>query len=458
MIPHWIPYLGRAVDFGLQPVDFLAESRKKYGDVFTFIMCGRKLTFALGTEGNNFVLNAKHTHVNAEEAYRSLTKPVFGEGVVYDCPNHLLMEQKKFAKDGLSFDALRTYVDYIVEETRDYFARWDKNSDVGVVDQALAELIIMTASRCLMGKEIRAQLDETVADIYHDLDNGFQPINFLFNYLPLPSYRKRDEAHVKMRDLFLRIIQNRRKTNDMSNQDLLQTFMDAQYKDGKKMTDKEVAHMMIAVLMAGQHTSSTTTTWLIMHLARDPKLRAQLYEEQKTVFGEELGPLTFDGLNKCTLLDSVLKEVLRIHPPIVAIFRKVSKPIAFPNSNIVIPAGHYLCSSPFVTQVSEEHYEKPLEFDPSRWLKKDNTEVVQDDSNFGVVGKGTNSPYLPFGAGRHRCIGEPFAYVQIKTIVSQMIRMFEIEQLPDAKFPEPDFSKLFITPKGPVKVKYTKRA
>ncbi|KAK9760326.1 Lanosterol 14-alpha-demethylase [Basidiobolus ranarum] len=132
-------------------------------------------------------------------------------------------------------------------------------------------------------------------------------------------------------------------------------------------------------------------------------------------------------------------------------------PIAYPNSNIVIPAGHYLCSSPFVTQVSEEHYERPLEFDPTRWLKEATTSERKDESSFGVVGKGTSSPYLPFGAGRHRCIGEPFAYVQIKTIVAQMIRLFELEALPDAKFPEPDFSKLFITPKGPVKLRYTKR-
>ena len=53
----------------------------------------------LGTKGNDFILNAKHKDVNAEEIYRPLTAPVFGKNVVYDCPNSKLMEQKKVGKD-----------------------------------------------------------------------------------------------------------------------------------------------------------------------------------------------------------------------------------------------------------------------------------------------------------------------------------------------------------------------
>ena len=49
----------------------------------------------LGIEGNEFILNGKLKDVNAEEVYSSLTTPVFGSDVVYDCPNAKLMEQKK---------------------------------------------------------------------------------------------------------------------------------------------------------------------------------------------------------------------------------------------------------------------------------------------------------------------------------------------------------------------------
>ena len=67
----------------------------KYGDVFTFILLGRKVTVYLGSKGNQFILNGALKDVNAEEIYSVLTTPVFGKEVVYDVPNAKFMEQKK---------------------------------------------------------------------------------------------------------------------------------------------------------------------------------------------------------------------------------------------------------------------------------------------------------------------------------------------------------------------------
>jgi sterol 14-demethylase len=67
----------------------------QFGDVFTFILLGKKTTVAVGPAGNDFILNGKLKDVNAEEIYTPLTTPVFGRDVVYDCPNAKLMEQKK---------------------------------------------------------------------------------------------------------------------------------------------------------------------------------------------------------------------------------------------------------------------------------------------------------------------------------------------------------------------------
>ena len=67
----------------------------KYGDIFTFILLGRKVTVYLGSKGNQFILNGKLKDVNAEEIYSVLTTPVFGKDVIYDVPNAKFMEQKK---------------------------------------------------------------------------------------------------------------------------------------------------------------------------------------------------------------------------------------------------------------------------------------------------------------------------------------------------------------------------
>ena len=67
----------------------------QHGDIFTFVLLGKKTTVYLGPKGNDFILNGKAKDVNAEEIYSVLTTPVFGKDVVYDCPNAKLMEQKK---------------------------------------------------------------------------------------------------------------------------------------------------------------------------------------------------------------------------------------------------------------------------------------------------------------------------------------------------------------------------
>lgn len=95
LVFHWVPFIGSTITYGIDPYKFFFACRAKYGDVFTFILLGKKTTVCLGTKGNDFILNGKLRDVNAEEVYSPLTTPVFGSDVVYDCPNAKLMEQKK---------------------------------------------------------------------------------------------------------------------------------------------------------------------------------------------------------------------------------------------------------------------------------------------------------------------------------------------------------------------------
>lgn len=120
---HWFPFIGNTITYGMNPYEFFFNCRKKvtfptlefhslpgidlllmnsffsqYGDIFTFVLLGKKTTVYLGTKGNDFILNGKLKDVCAEEVYSPLTTPVFGKNVVYDCPNSKLMEQKKVGK------------------------------------------------------------------------------------------------------------------------------------------------------------------------------------------------------------------------------------------------------------------------------------------------------------------------------------------------------------------------
>jgi sterol 14-demethylase len=232
---------------------------------------------ALGPKGNDLVLNAKLAHVSAEEAYTPLTTPVFGSGVVYDVPNHVLMQQKKFVKYGMTTEAFKSYVPLIVEEVTNYFNTSpnfgkDKMSGKCDVMDTSPQITIFTASRTLQGPEVRKYFDASFAGLYKDLDNGFTPVNFLFPYLPLPANRKRDYAQRKMASIYRDIINKRREMNEEDHPpDMIWNLMNQQYKDGRPTSDTEVAHMMIALLMAGQHTSMATSAWSIIHLGAQPE-------------------------------------------------------------------------------------------------------------------------------------------------------------------------------------------
>lgn len=136
-------------------------------------------------------------------------------------PNNVLMEQKRFMKTGLTPDQFRAYVSMIAQETDMYlntspaFASYQQSGTAGQwavfdVYACLSQLTILSASRTLQGEEVRAGIDTSFADVFHDLDGGFMPLNFLFPHLPLPSYRRRDVAHQKMSDFYVKLIAGRR--------------------------------------------------------------------------------------------------------------------------------------------------------------------------------------------------------------------------------------------------------
>ena len=165
-------------------------------------------------------------------------------------------------------------------------------------------------------------------------------------------------------------------------------------------------------------------------------------DEQYKVFGKDLGLVTYEKLGELTLHNFVVKETLRLHPPLHSIMRKVKSPMHVPNTNWVIPDTHYVIAAPGVSAIDPQYFKDPLIYNPRRWAGEKTNEFDEKfDFGFGLVSKGTGAPYLPFGAGRHRCIGEQFANVQLGTFIAMLVRMFEFK-LPNGqtKPGPPDYS------------------
>ena len=464
---HWVPFVGSAITYGMAPYEFFNAQREIHGDVFTFILLGRKITVFLGPSGNDFVFNGKLAYINAEDAYTPLTTPVFGKEVVYDVPNHVLMEQKKFVKFGMSVEAFKKYVPMIVEEVKQYvntspaFGKGVPDHGVTPLMKAMPEITIFTASRTLQGQEVRDGFDASFADLYHDLDKGFTPINFIAPWIPLPANKRRDAAQRKMAQTYSAIVEKRRKSGAEEGDDMIWNLMNQQYKDGRKLNDTEIAGIMIALLMAGQHTSAATSAWCLIHIAEKQGLVKQLYDEQVKVLGTSngtLNELAYENLKDLPLLNFCIRETLRLHPPLHSIMRKVTKDLPIPNTSRHVPKGHYVMACPGVSAMDATFFPNPEAFQPERWASAADTEDSEKiDYGYGLVSKGASSPYLPFGAGRHRCIGEQFAYLQLGTIISTFVREFEFK-LPDGQgIAKQDFTSMVVLPMAPAELEWKKR-
>lgn len=114
--------------------------------------------------------------------------------------------------------------------------------------KTMQELVVLTASRTLQGKEVRDNLDVRFAHLLEDLDKGFTPLNFMFPNLPLPSYRRRDRAQKEMSDFYLSIMEKRRSGEHDHEQDMIQALQGSVYRNGVPLTDRDVAHMMVGFL------------------------------------------------------------------------------------------------------------------------------------------------------------------------------------------------------------------
>ncbi|KAF3913574.1 hypothetical protein ABW20_dc0106505 [Dactylellina cionopaga] len=472
---HWLPIIGSTVYYGVDPYKFFAECRAKYGDCFTFYLLGSPTTVYLGSKGNEFILNGKLKDLNAEEVYGPLTTPVFGKGIIYDCPNAKLMDQKRLLGPGLSGSALKHYVPMFVKEVEDFIKSssvFEPETGICDISSVMAEITTYTAAGSLQGKEIRDKLDTEVSLLYRHLDDAFVPVNFVMPWLPIPRNIRRDRAQQKMAKLYLDVLQQRRKRGPPVNdeeEDMLDILMKSPYRDGNPIPDHEIANLMIALLMGGQHNTSSTGSWIVLRLAHDPALIEELYREQLEVLGPSLPPLTYDHLQSLDLHNKVIKETLRLHAPIHSVLRKVKTPMPVSGTNWVIPPSHTLLAAPGFLGRTEENFPDPEKWDPHRWdnpnagntsiTSKDGDDKETVDYGFGAVSlKSIKSPYLPFGGGRHRCVAEKYAYTQLGAILATLVRLLQWEQVDMTKeVPPTDYSSMFSRPMHPAEIRWKHR-
>jgi sterol 14alpha-demethylase len=409
-------------------------------------MFNQRMTFLIGPEAQSLFFKANDDVLNQDECYHFM-QAIFGPDVVYDAPRKKRQMQFQTMANGLRTTRMKTYVAKIQQETLQYLReRW--NHDSGTVDmyKALSELTILTASRCLHGDDVREHMFAELQTLYHDLDEGLTPLTVLWSHAPTPEHFKRDKARKELVKLFGKVIQQRREHPERSDgTDILSLFMEIKYKDGSLITEEEVTGLLIALLFAGQHTSCTTSTWTLLYLLHNPTILSRVMEEQHAVGTDSKESLELEDIQQMELLHNCMRESLRLCPTFIMLLRKCMKDtsVTVNGTELKIPKGDLVAVSPTVSMRMESTFQNANEFDPDR---------------FAAPREEHKQPYayLGFGGGMHSCMGQVFAYVQVKTILSIILKHYELT--PEAsKLPGIGYNDMVVGPKGNCNVHYRKR-
>ena len=433
---------GHLEEFRTDPIALMQRVRDECGDVGWFQLADKHVMFLSGAEANEFFFRSSDDDLDQAAAYPFMT-PIFGKGVNFDASPERRKEMLHNA--ALRGEQMKGHATTIEAEVRRIIADWGESGEVDLLE-FFAELTIYTSSACLIGKKFREELDHRFAHLYHELERGTDPLCYVDPYLPIESFRRRDEARVHLVELVESIMDGRRASPpaDKLDRDMLDVLITVTDEDGNpRFTADEITGMFISMMFAGHHTSSGTSSWTLIELLRHPDVYADVVRELDDLYadGQEVN---FHALRQIPKLDNVLKETLRLHPPLIILMRVARG--EFEVCGYPIHDGDLVAASPAISNRIAEDFPDPQRFDPDRYNKP-----RQED----LINRWT---WIPFGAGRHRCVGAAFAAMQIKAIFSVLLREYEFEMAQPPQSYRNDHSKMVVQLQRPARVRYRRRS
>ncbi|KAK4878665.1 hypothetical protein RN001_011171 [Aquatica leii] len=226
-----------------------------------------------------------------------------------------------------------------------------------------------------------------------------------------------------------------RKDNDVVRKDFMQILMDLQ--DGAQFSIEEMAANTFVFFLAGFETSSTTMSFALYEMAKNPKIQNRVRDEVNAVL-EKHGDLTYEAVNEFKYLGQVVDETLRMYPPGALMSRICVEEYKIPDTDVTLDKGTRVIIPIYGLHRDAEYYPNPEHFDPDRFSEEN-------------VAKRHPFVYLPFGAGPRICIGLRFGLMQSKLGLAILIRNFQFSVNSKTKIPiEIDPTNLILSAKDPI--------
>ena len=391
-------------NFLLRPGGFLESCKRKYGTPFTFKLSSRRTVVITDDPAViKQVFTSDPTKLLAGVGNEVL-RPLLGPRSVLtlDDPEH--MRQRKLLLPPFHGDRMKLYGEVIADATQREIAHWPVGEPFAV-QRSMQAITLEVIMRAVFGvRDDRERLEEIAAPLRRLLDS-MADTRRLFTLQvssskrngPLSPWRhfRKTLLHPADEALYEEIRAHRADPDVGERDDILSLLLSARDEDGQGLTDSELHDELMTLLLAGHETTATALSWTLERLVRHPDALARLTEEARAGDGDEY-------------MDAVIKESLRLRPVVPAVARYLTEPTEL--GGRVLPAGVHITPSIYLTHHNPDVYPDPHSFRPERFLERP---------------AGTYE-WIPFGGGTRRCLGATFALFEMKIVLGEVLRRFDL--------------------------------
>ncbi len=407
---------GNLIKFYRSPLNYLRKVHSKYGELASFASNSPSaVIFAFGPKYNQLLLaNPQQFHSAGltipgpeNSAHRRIGRGIFSMN------NGEHQQNRQLLMPGFHGRIIEQYHQRIVQLSQAFADRLPTNQIFNFSEEA-KQYALQVSCDLLFGLDgfPHAEKIGELIEQWFTLDRSIGVRLFRFNYPGTPYNRLLKHAE-RLELEVLDMLRHKRANLKSEAQDVFSMLLQAKFDNGTSLTDAELVGQANMLFTAAHETTANTLTWMLFLLAQHPAIVAQLVDEMDGLLHG--APPSFEQLQKMPYLDAVIKESLRILPPVVFHSRLSTVPFRLGPYNL--PERTTVVFSHYITHHMAEIYPEPEKFLPERW----NTI------------KPTVYEYLPFGAGSRTCIGANFARMTLKIGLSILLQRYRFQVAPNAK-------------------------
>lgn len=423
-------------------LEFMTDVARNYGDL-TYFRLGPFRVYSVNAPSlvREVLVSKAKQFPKVARSTRVLSQ-FDGQGLAVS-QGEFWLRQRRLVQPAFHSRRLSRYADITVEFTRRRLDRWKPEVEFNVADE-MTHLAIDVIAKALFDVEVGEQVDQLCKAVgifsetlFHEISSPFT----LPDWLPLPSKRRKRWAISTVDTLIREIIRSRRAEKEDKG-DLLSMLLMAvdEAGNGTGMTDEQARDEAATLFRAGHDTTAAGLAWIWYLLALHPDVEARLLEEIDTVLQSRTA--TYADLPHLRYTDMVVKESLRLYPPVWALFgRETTTEVEL--GGYILPAGAQVLILPWGIHRNPRFFENAEQFNPERFAADRIGALVPDS-------------YLPFGMGPHVCIGASFATMQMVLTVATVLQQFRLQLAPKQSVVEPE-AHVAIRPKGGLHMVATRR-